>query len=112
LLCLGAASTAALTAATEGSIKAAELNVPGYFVLPKAANFVIFFLNLHQEFIGELIRKKLAPEDRSVTDDDLAIVEFVCKLLSERCALLVCSTFMCDPVTILLCDFVTVTVTL
>jgi len=67
-----------------------------------------FFLNLHQEFIGELIRKKLAPEDRSVTDDDLAIVEFVCKLLSERCALLVCSTFMCDPVTILLCDFVTV----
>ena len=45
-----------------------------------------------KDFIGQLIQSKLLPENStSSTDDDLAVVEHVSKLLSERCALLASS---------------------
>ena len=43
--------------------------------------------------IAEFILNKLLQENPSFEDDDLAVVEYVFKLLSERCALLVNALF-------------------
>ena len=42
-----------------------------------------------KKMIGDFIQNKLLQENPLPDDDDLAVVEYVFKLLSERCALLV-----------------------